>query len=1131
MADKKFLSLTRLEKYNDLVHVDIDAALESAKSYTNTKTTNMATTTVVDNKISTHNTSTAAHSDIRTLITNLTTKVNNFLDVDDTTSDQLSEVLAMIEANEGTIESLTSGKVNVSDIVDNLTTSSSTKVLSAKQGVALKSLIDELNAVLDSHTHEIADVSGLQTALDNKAAASHGTHVTWSTTSPKMDGTAAVGTETKVARGDHVHPTDTSRAGKTEFDSHVADTTAHITSTERTNWGTAYTHSQAAHAPSNAEKNQNAFSNIKVGTTTVAADTTTDTVEFVGSNVTITPDATNDKITFTIPDATSTTKGVVQIRDTIYPSSSSVAASTKLADTLHTAIQTTNQDMSAMAEGFEAIIVQMYSSDFPTEGDISNIPTIRDIASDEAGDVQTALDAHEADTSLHFTSAEKTKLSGVESGAQKNTITGVKGNSESTYRTGNVNITKANIGLGNVDNTSDANKPVSTAQQTAINSSLESAKSYTDTKVANLLNNSTEAVDSIMELAAAMEVNDDVVEALSEAVGTKANASDLTSHTSNKSNPHGVSLSQLGVTATAAELNIMDGVTATAAELNILDGVTATTAQLNYVKGVTSNIQTQLDSKQAEITGGATSITSNNLTANRALISNGSGKVAVSAVSSTELGYLDGVTSAIQTQLDGKATSGHTHKYAGSTSSGGSATSAEKVNRSLTIKLNDGTTEGTDMFTFDGSTYESVNINPSNIGAATSNHHHDERYCLNTRVDSLVESVSNISVNKANKEHEHSASEITSGTLSSDRLPTVPITKGGTGATTAAAALTNLGLTATAAELNKLDGVTATTAELNYVDGVTSNIQTQLNAKQATITGGATTIASSDLTANRALVSNGSGKVAVSDVTSTELGYLDGVKSNVQAQIDSKSDSGHTHIYYGECSTAADTAAKTVTVPDFKLETGAMVIVKFTNANSIASPTLNVSGTGAKPMYRYGTTAMSTGTTTTGWRAGAVQQFIYDGTGWVRDFWENTTYSNVSLGQGYTTCTTAAATTAKTASLSSYSLATGGIVSVKFSYDVPAGATLNINSKGAKAIYHRGAAITAGVIKAGDTATFIYSSRYHLISIDKDFYSKTEVDAKEFVTSDALAAYEFITVDDIDTICGSTIVAASEVTF
>lgn len=44
-------------------------------------------------------------------------------------------------------------------------------------------------------------------------------------------------------------------------------------------------------------------------------------------------------------------------------------------------------------------------------------------------------------------------------------------------------------------------------------------------------------------------------------------------------------------------------------------------------------------------------------------------------------------------------------------------------------------------------------------------------------------------------------------------------------------ALGTLGITATAAELNKMDGVTASTAELNYVDGVTSNIQTQLNGK------------------------------------------------------------------------------------------------------------------------------------------------------------------------------------------------------------------------------------------------------------------------------------------------------------
>jgi len=55
------------------------------------------------------------------------------------------------------------------------------------------------------------------------------------------------------------------------------------------------------------------------------------------------------------------------------------------------------------------------------------------------------------------------------------------------------------------------------------------------------------------------------------------------------------------VTASAAELNILDGVTATTADLNLLDGVTATTTELNFIDGVTSNVQTQLDDKQDDL--------------------------------------------------------------------------------------------------------------------------------------------------------------------------------------------------------------------------------------------------------------------------------------------------------------------------------------------------------------------------------------------------------------------------------------------------------------------------------------------------------------------------------------------------
>lgn len=122
------------------------------------------------------------------------------------------------------------------------------------------------------------------------------------------------------------------------------------------------------------------------------------------------------------------------------------------------------------------------------------------------------------------------------------------------------------------------------------------------------------------------------------------------------------SLAVLGdINATTLKINNVT-VTATAAELNTLDGITATTAELNHTDGVTSNIQTQLNTlssgKEATITGAATTITSSNLTPDRALLSNGSGKVAASAsITSTELGYLDGVTSNIQTQINGISTS------------------------------------------------------------------------------------------------------------------------------------------------------------------------------------------------------------------------------------------------------------------------------------------------------------------------------------------------------------------------------------------------------------------------------------------------------------------------------------------
>ena len=73
--------------------------------------------------------------------------------------------------------------------------------------MANMNLLDALNASL-TRTKTYIDAE-----LANKADSSHGTHVTWSTTTPKANGTATVGSETKVARGDHVHPLQTTVSG------------------------------------------------------------------------------------------------------------------------------------------------------------------------------------------------------------------------------------------------------------------------------------------------------------------------------------------------------------------------------------------------------------------------------------------------------------------------------------------------------------------------------------------------------------------------------------------------------------------------------------------------------------------------------------------------------------------------------------------------------------------------------------------------------------------------------------------------------------------------------------------------------------------------------------------------------
>lgn len=112
-------------------------------------------------------------------------------------------------------------------------------------------------------------------------------------------------------------------------------------------------------------------------------------------------------------------------------------------------------------------------------------------------------------------------------------FTKVKGSSETDYREGDVNINPTNIGLGSVNNTSDKDKPVSTAQQKAIDVAYANSNKYTDQKIANLINGAPETMDTLKEVSDAISASKSTEEALNKAIGTKANQTELDTHTGN----------------------------------------------------------------------------------------------------------------------------------------------------------------------------------------------------------------------------------------------------------------------------------------------------------------------------------------------------------------------------------------------------------------------------------------------------------------------------------------------------------------------------------------------------------------------------------------------------------------------
>lgn len=264
-----------------------------------------------------------------------------------------------------------------------------------------------------------------------------------------------------------------------------------------------------------AEVNQNAFANVTVGSTTIAADAKQDTLTLAaGSNVTLTPDATNDKVTIAATDTTYGAGTGLSLSGTTFNHSNSITAGTAgtssatSGSTLAVPYVTYDAQGHVTASGTHTHTVsgfltshQTIKQDGVTGATVNRFGTCSTAAATAAKAVtittgtfsleagaQVAVKFSNANTAnsptlnVGSTGAKNIFVNGAQitSGGNKallagtvifiydgtqyhlignyydtntSAVTGVKGNSESSYRTGNVNLTAANIGAAASDHT------------------------------------------------------------------------------------------------------------------------------------------------------------------------------------------------------------------------------------------------------------------------------------------------------------------------------------------------------------------------------------------------------------------------------------------------------------------------------------------------------------------------------------------------------------------------------------------------------------------------------------------------------------------------------------------------------
>jgi hypothetical protein len=230
-------------------------------------------------------------------------------------------------------------------------------------------------------------------------------------------------------------------------------------------------------------------------------------------------------------------------------------------------------------------------------------------------------------------------------------------------------IVKADVGLSNVDNTSDANKPVSTATAAAIATAKSQAQGYADDQINLVIGAAPAALNTLSELADALADDANFASTVTSSLATKSPI-DSPTFTGTVTLPGSTVIGSVG----SAEIGYLDGVTSsvqgqidtkapiaspTFTGTVTLPGSTVIgsvgSAEIGYLDGVTSSVQGQIDTKLASADASSTyaPIASPTLTGTVTL----PGSTSIGEVSSTEIGYLNGVTSSVQGQIDTKLAS------------------------------------------------------------------------------------------------------------------------------------------------------------------------------------------------------------------------------------------------------------------------------------------------------------------------------------------------------------------------------------------------------------------------------------------------------------------------------------------